>query len=198
MNIIIASANEGKIKEIKGFFKTLPVTFVSQTTFNMPSVEETGLSFIENALIKARHASRYGNLPALADDSGLVVNALQGAPGIFSARYAGEKASDHDNIQKLLAEMSPFPEGQRQAHFHCAIAFVRHAHDPAPIICQAQWEGVILEHPMGTGGFGYDPVFYLPTLHCTAAELNPEEKNRVSHRAKALSEFVKQFSLLNV
>lgn len=193
MKIVLATTNQGKLKEIKAFFQGLPIDLISQSEFTVPSVEETGLSFVENAIIKARHASQYCHLPALADDSGLVVNALDGAPGIYSSRYAGTKANDQDNIKKLLAAMSAVDEKKRQAHFYCALAFVRYPHDPAPIICQGTWTGSILHHPIGEGGFGYDPVFWVPKQNCSAAQLSPAQKNEQSHRAKALKAFVAQF-----
>jgi XTP/dITP diphosphohydrolase len=197
MKIVLASSNEGKVKEIQAMMKDLNVNIVLQSQFQIPDVEETGLSFIENALIKARHASQISSLPALADDSGLVVDALQGAPGIYSARYARKGATDKENIDKLLQTMKSLPTQQRHAHFYCVIAFVRHSCDPVPLICQAKWDGVILDAPKGQNGFGYDPVFYIPSLHSTAAQLNPEQKNTLSHRAKALQLFIKQFEQLN-
>ncbi|MGE3320454.1 MAG: RdgB/HAM1 family non-canonical purine NTP pyrophosphatase [Candidatus Berkiella sp.] len=194
MKVVIASENHGKLLEIQAFFKSLPLEVVAQSEFAVPSIEETGLSFVENAILKARHAAQYSQLPALADDSGLVVDALGGRPGIYSARYAGKQASMPDNIQKLLAETQSLNDSERRAHFYCAIAFVRHAQDPVPIICQAQWDGQILKELRGTQGFGYDPIFYIPSLGCTAAELPLAKKNQISHRAQALSLFVSAFS----
>lgn len=193
MKVVIASENPGKLQEINTFFQTLPIQVVAQSDFAVPSVEETGLSFVENAILKARHASHYSQLPALADDSGLVVDALNGAPGIYSARYAGPNANMKDNLAKLLNDMQSIKEPQRSGHFYCAIAFVRHAHDPVPIICQAKWDGMVLSEPRGSKGFGYDPLFWIPQLGCTAAELEPEQKNQLSHRAQALSLFVNAF-----
>ncbi len=199
MKIVLATENEGKLKEIQLFFKDLPITLVSQAEFKVTSIEETGLSFIENALIKARHAAKQSGCPALADDSGLVVDALDGQPGIYSARYAGTHGNSQDNINKLLAEMQHIEKAQRQAHFYCVLAFVRHSLDPAPLICQGRWDGRILTAPQGQGGFGYDPIFYLEQQQCSAAELNPIEKNKLSHRAKALMQFYEQFqTLINV
>lgn len=195
MKLVIASENQGKLKEIESFLSCLPVTLIPQTAFNVPSVAETGLSFIENAILKARHAAKYSDLPSMADDSGLAVDALGGAPGIYSARYAGPECRSEDNIKKLLGAIKTLTDEDRKARFHCAIAFVRHYNDPIPIICQAQWEGRILTKPSGTGGFGYDPIFYVPNLNCTAAQLEPEQKNKISHRAKALTELVNQLKL---
>lgn len=186
IKIVLASDNAGKLQEIESLLNHLPIKLLPQSAFHVPPVAETGLSFVENALIKARHAATYSQLPALADDSGLAVNALGGAPGIYSARYAGPKANAQDNIEKLLEAIHSVPAEERTACFHCAIVFVRHAQDPIPIICQAQWEGSILTEPRGTGGFGYDPIFLLHDLNCSAAELEPAQKNVLSHRAKAL------------
>jgi XTP/dITP diphosphohydrolase len=193
MKIVIASENPGKLREIEAFFRDLPVTVIAQSDFNVPSVEETGLSFVENAILKARHAAKYSQSPALADDSGLVVDALDGAPGIYSARYAGPSATMPQNIEKLLHETQSFTDDERRAHFFCAIAFVRHENDPIPIICQAQWDGLLLREPKGQQGFGYDPLFWIPQLECTAAELDTLKKNQLSHRAKALTLFVAAF-----
>ncbi|MBI2790658.1 MAG: RdgB/HAM1 family non-canonical purine NTP pyrophosphatase [Gammaproteobacteria bacterium] len=197
MKIVLASSNKGKVKEIQEMMKNLDVSIVPQSEFHVSVVEETGLSFVENALIKARHASQSTHLPAIADDSGLVVDALQGAPGIYSARFAKIDATDKENIDKLLEEMKFLSKEQRQAHFYCALAFVLHERDPVPLICQAKWDGVILEAPIGENGFGYDPIFYIPSLHCTSAQLSPDIKNTLSHRAKALQLFVEQFKLLS-
>lgn len=193
MKVVIASENPGKLQEIKAFFQELPIQVVAQSDFEVPSVEETGLSFVENAILKARHASHYSQLPALADDSGLVVDALNGAPGIYSARYAGAQANMNDNISKLLNDMQSIDEPHRTGHFYCAIAFVRHANDPVPIICQAKWDGIVLSEPKGSKGFGYDPLFWIPHLGCTAAELDASQKNQLSHRAQALTLFVAAF-----
>jgi XTP/dITP diphosphohydrolase len=193
MKIVLASDNAGKIKEFQAILKSLPITLLSQKEFAVPTIPETGLSFIENALIKARHAAKITKLPALADDSGLTVQALKGAPGIYSARYAGENANDKENIQKLLQETQGVADNHRQAAFYCALAFVRYYDDPVPLICQGKWEGVLLRAPQGNNGFGYDPIFYVSEHQCSAAELPSEIKNQISHRAKALAEFMKQF-----
>lgn len=193
MKIILATENEGKLKEIQLFFKDLPLEIVSQREFNMPSAIESGLSFVENALIKARHAAQFANLPALADDSGIVVDSLNGRPGIYSARFAGNDANDANNIQKLLDQLKHVPEQDRSAHFYCAIAFVRYHDDPAPIISVGRWDGAVLNELRGEGGFGYDPIFYDKDHQCTAAQMSREQKNTLSHRAKALQQFYVQF-----
>jgi XTP/dITP diphosphohydrolase len=195
--IILASNNSGKIKEITLALSNCNFIFKSMLDYAVPSIAETGLTFVENALIKARHASAYTNLPAIADDSGLVVESLHGQPGIYSARYAGEHATNEENIAKLLLAMKDIPVQQRQAYFFCIMVFLRHPDDPTPIICQGTWHGEILLAPKGQQGFGYDPIFYVPTHHCSAAELSITEKNKVSHRGIALRELKKnlQFSL---
>ena len=183
--IVIASGNRGKLAEFARLLAHWSCEAVPQSGFDIPAVEETGDSFVENALLKANAASHYSGLPAIADDSGLEVDALGGAPGIYSARYAGEDASDADNNRKLLGALQGVPEERRTARFRCALVYLRHWQDPNPVICQASWEGRILDTPAGDGGFGYDPLFYVPELGCTAAELDPETKNRVSHRGQA-------------
>ncbi len=159
---------------------------VSLSSLGIPSPPETGKTFIENALIKARHAARVAQLPAISDDSGIEVDGLGGRPGVYSARFAGENASDHDNLQKLLAELHGVHPEFRQARYHCVIVFVRDANDPDPVVAHGKWEGQIALEPRGTGGFGYDPIFVPAGLHSTAAQLPPEEKNKISHRAQAL------------
>ena len=187
--IILATSNLGKVRELNSMLE-VQYNVVSQIDMEVEEVPETGASFIENALIKARNASSQSQLPALADDSGLVVDALNGEPGIYSARYAGENATDEDNIVKLLSLMDG--EDDRGASFCCAMVFVRHAGDPEPIIVERSWEGQILRELKGHNGFGYDPVFYLPELDCTSAQLSAEEKNRKSHRGQALQEILKR------
>jgi len=187
--IILATSNLGKVRELNSMLEG-QYNVVSQIDMEVEEVPETGASFIENALIKARNASSQSQLPALADDSGLVVDALNGEPGIYSARYAGENATDEDNIVKLLSRMDD--EDDRGASFWCAMVFVRHAGDPEPIIVEKSWEGQILRELKGHNGFGYDPVFYLPELDCTSAQLSAEEKNRKSHRGQALQEILKR------
>ena len=157
--------------------------------------EETGLTFVENAILKARNAASHSGLPAIADDSGLEVDALMGAPGIYSARYAGEDASDAQNLQHLLTEMRDIPDDKRTARFQCVMVYMAHAGDPTPLICQGTWEGSILRGPRGDHGFGYDPVFYVPERDCSSAELDPEAKNSLSHRAKAMQCLVEKLSL---
>jgi XTP/dITP diphosphohydrolase len=156
----------------------------------VPDAEETGLTFVENALLKARNAAAHTGLAAIADDSGIEVDALHGAPGIYSARYAGAGASDQANLEKLLAVLRDVPEAARTARFQCLLVYLRHADDPTPLICQGTWEGRILDAPRGENGFGYDPVFYVPTHDCTSAELPPEVKNALSHRGQALRKLV--------
>ncbi|HIG64579.1 MAG TPA: RdgB/HAM1 family non-canonical purine NTP pyrophosphatase [Methyloprofundus sp.] len=182
--IVLASGNQGKIKEIQAILSDY--TIAPQQQFNIPEAEETGSTFIENAIIKARNAALHSKLPAIADDSGLIVDALNGAPGVISARYAGAKASDRDNLQKLLDAMCDTPESQRSARFVCVIVFMRHAHDPFPLICQGSWEGSILNHAQGANGFGYDPIFWLASESCSSAELSAPRKNQLSHRGQAL------------
>ena len=184
--IVLASSNPGKIKEIQAILAGHPI--VPQSLFNVPDVAETGTTFIENAIIKARNASYHSGLPAIADDSGLVVDALDGAPGVISARYAGIKATDQENVQKLLKEMRIISESDRGARFICVMVFLSHANDPAPCIAQGVWEGQILTQATGDKGFGYDPVFWVSDYQCSSAQLTPEVKNSLSHRGKALQQ----------
>lgn len=188
--IVIASGNKGKLAEFARLLGHWSCEAVPQSVFDISGVEETGDSFVENALLKANAASHYSGLPAIADDSGLEVDALGGAPGIYSARYAGENASDEDNNLKLLAALQGLPAEQRTARFHCALVYLRHWQDPNPVICQASWEGRILDTPVGSGGFGYDPLFFVPEQGCTAAELDADTKNRVSHRGQATAKLL--------
>ncbi len=182
--IILASSNIGKIKEIQAILAEHLI--VPQSVFNVTDADETGSTFVENAIIKARHAAFQCKLPAIADDSGLVVDALSGAPGVISARYAGVGASDRDNVQKLLKELEDVPEERRSARFICVMVFLEHAEDPFPVIAQGVWEGQILYQPIGANGFGYDPVFWVPEQQCASAELPAAVKNSLSHRSKAL------------
>ena len=182
--IILASSNIGKIKEIQAILAEHLI--VPQSVFNVTDAEETGSTFVENAIIKARHAAFQCKLPAIADDSGLVVDALSGAPGVISARYAGVGASDRDNVQKLLKELEDVPEERRSARFICVMVFLEDAEDPFPVIAQGVWEGQILYQPIGANGFGYDPVFWVPEQQCASAELSAAVKNSLSHRNKAL------------
>lgn len=182
--IVLASGNPGKIREIQAILAEHPI--IPQSAFNVVDAEETGATFVENAIIKARNAALYCKLPAIADDSGLVVDALHGAPGVISARYAGVGASDQDNLDKLLRELQGVPEQQRTARFICVMVFMEHANDPCPVIAQGVWEGRILEHAVGENGFGYDPVFWVPEQNCASAQLSATVKNLLSHRGKAL------------
>lgn len=191
-DLVLASGNPGKLRELSEMLQALGWVVRSQAEWAIVEAVEDGLTFIENALIKARHASRHTGLPSLGDDSGLVVDALQGAPGIYSARYAGEGCDSAANNLKLLNAMREVPAGNRQAHFYCALALVRHARDPAPWIATGSWHGSITESPEGSGGFGYDPVFRVAGQACTAAQLEPAVKNRLSHRGQALASLLNQ------
>jgi XTP/dITP diphosphohydrolase len=184
--IVLASNNAGKAREINQLLEGTGVRVVPQGDFGVPEAEETGLTFVENAILKARNAAQHSGLPAIADDSGIEVDALHGAPGIHSARYAGPGSSDEDNLHKLLHALESVPEPRRGARFQCVLVYLRHASDPTPLICQGTWEGRILEAPRGENGFGYDPVFHVPTHGCSAAELDPAIKNELSHRGQAL------------
>lgn len=186
--LVLASSNPGKILEFSQLLSAWAIDVYPQSEWAVPEVAETGLSFVENALIKARHASRHAGLPALADDSGLVVDRLNGAPGLYSARYAGADADDAANRRKLLAALADVPDTARSARFVCVLALVRHPDDPLPLICQGEWAGRIAHAESGEHGFGYDALFELPERHCTAAELAPSEKQRLSHRAQALQQ----------
>ncbi|WP_305909642.1 RdgB/HAM1 family non-canonical purine NTP pyrophosphatase [Methylomarinum sp. Ch1-1] len=185
-HIVLASGNRGKIKEIQAILEGHPI--LPQSQFDIAEADETGSTFIENAIIKARNAALHANAPAIADDSGLVVDALNGAPGVISARYAGAGASDQDNVIKLLRELEGVGEAERTARFVCVIVFMEHAGDPTPVIAQGCWEGRILESPRGENGFGYDPVFWVSEYQCSSAQLTPEVKNAISHRGQALKQ----------
>ena len=188
--IVLASSNPGKVREINQMLGGLHLSVVPQSDFKVIDAEETGLTFIENALIKARNATRHTGLPAIADDSGIEVDYLNGAPGIYSARYAGKNASDEQNLRKLLDDLVGIPEAERTARFQCLMVYLRHEFDPTPIICQGTWEGRILLEARGANGFGYDPIFFVPTHNCSSAELPPEVKNKLSHRGQALRKLV--------
>lgn len=187
MKVVFASNNPGKVLELQALFNEAHLNWdvIPQSKFNVSDIAETGLTFVENALLKARHASRHTGLPAIADDSGLEVIALKGAPGIYSARYAGNNATANDNMAKLLDKLHSIPKENRQAAFQCALVYLRHPEDPTPIICQGTWHGFILDNPRGQDGFGYDPLFFDPKENCTAAELSLDIKNKISHRGKA-------------
>ena len=188
--IVLASSNPGKVREINQLLATLDLHVQPQSELGVVDAEETGLTFVENAILKARNAAQHTGLPAIADDSGIEVDALNGAPGIYSARFAGDNASDQANLEKLLAELKGLPEAQRSARFQCLMVFMEHAKDPTPLICQGIWEGRILTAARGNNGFGYDPVFYVPTHDCTSAELPADVKNALSHRGQALRQLV--------
>ncbi|NIF03029.1 XTP/dITP diphosphatase [Pantoea sp. Acro-805] len=185
--VVLATGNPGKVRELADLLAAFGLDIVAQTELGVESAEETGLTFIENAILKARHAAQITGLPAIADDSGLAVDALGGAPGIYSARYAGLDASDQQNLDKLLVALENVPDGQRQAQFHCVLVYVRHAEDPVPLVFHGSWDGEITRAAAGEGGFGYDPIFYIPELGKTAGELSKDEKRAVSHRGKALT-----------
>ncbi|MBA2408382.1 MAG: RdgB/HAM1 family non-canonical purine NTP pyrophosphatase [Gammaproteobacteria bacterium] len=184
--VVLASNNRAKLRELATLLDGLPFEIVNQSAFDVPAAQETGLTFVENAILKARNAVRHTALPAIADDSGLEVDALDGAPGVYSARYAGANASDADNKASLLAALENVADARRGARFRCVTVYLRHDNDPAPIIGEGVWEGEILHTPRGVNGFGYDPLFYVPTHRCASAELPAETKNRISHRARAL------------
>jgi XTP/dITP diphosphohydrolase len=192
--IILASSNPGKVREINQLLAGLDLHVQPQTDFGVPDIEETGLTFVENAILKARNAAQHTGLPAIADDSGIEVDALNGAPGIYSARYAGIGASDQANLEKLLAELGDLPEEKRTARFQCLMVYMRHTNDPTPLICQGSWEGRILFKPQGENGFGYDPVFYVPSHDCSSAELPADVKNSLSHRGQALRKLLAAFA----
>ncbi|MEZ5502080.1 MAG: RdgB/HAM1 family non-canonical purine NTP pyrophosphatase [Halioglobus sp.] len=181
--VVLASGNAGKLRELAEVLAPLAVILKPQSQFDVPEVEENGLSFVENAIIKARAAARHSGLPAIADDSGLEVDFLKGAPGIHSARFSG--AGDAANNALLLQQLGDAPQAQRSARFQCVLVYMRHALDPMPLVCQASWEGSILFEPRGDNGFGYDPLFYIPEQRCSSAQLPPDVKNQISHRAKA-------------
>jgi XTP/dITP diphosphohydrolase len=188
--VVLASNNPGKLKEFNQLLAPLGLRLHAQSEFNVPEAEEPHGTFVENALAKARHAARITGMPALADDSGICVNALAGAPGVFSARYAGEPKSDQRNNAKLVGDLAAHAD--KSAYYYCVLVLVRHADDPQPVIADGRWDGEIIEQPRGLGGFGYDAHFWLPQMHKTAAELSPEEKNRLSHRGQALRQLVEK------
>ncbi|AQM20385.1 XTP/dITP diphosphatase [Vibrio anguillarum] len=195
--IVLATGNQGKVREMADLLVDFGFDVVAQTELNVPEAEETGTTFIENAIIKARHSAKITGLPAIADDSGLEVDYLQGAPGIYSARYAGENASDQQNLEKLLAAMEGVPDEQRTARFHCVLVFMRHENDPTPLVCHGTWQGRILHQAHGSNGFGYDPIFFVPEDNCASAELLPARKKQLSHRGKALKMLFKTLSEQN-
>jgi XTP/dITP diphosphohydrolase len=194
MKVVLASNNKGKLRELGELLADHHMQIVAQGEFGIPDAIEDGLSFVENAIIKARHAAALSSLPAIADDSGLEVDALNGEPGIYSARYAGEGGGDAANNRKLLEALAEVPDDQRSARFQCVMVFMRHAKDPTPLVCQGSWEGRILREPQGANGFGYDPLFWVPGENATAAELPAEVKNAQSHRGKALRCLLEQLA----
>lgn len=188
--LVVATGNKGKLNEISQLLAPLNITVRGQQDFAIAEIEETGLTFVENAILKARNTCAHTGKPALADDSGIEVDALDGVPGIYSARYAGVGASDAANVDKLLKALHVVPEQERAARFQCVMVYLRHANDPTPIICQGTWEGRIAFEPAGANGFGYDPVFWVPQHQCTAAQLSPAVKNSLSHRGQALQKML--------
>ena len=194
--IVLASGNAGKLRESAQLLEGLNLEILPQSEFNVPEVEETGLTFVDNAILKARNAAHYTGLPAIADDSGLAVDVLRGRPGIYSARFAGIGASDEENLEKLIRMVEPFPDEERTARFICSMVYIRHEEDHVPVIAEGVWEGQLLIDPKGQNGFGYDPIFYVSSQQCTSAELPPEIKNKLSHRGQALRKLLEQLSSL--
>ena len=195
--LVIASGNEGKLRELSALLSPLNYTAHTQAEFNVQDADETGTTFVENAIIKARNAAAQTGLPAIADDSGIEVDALDGAPGVYSARFSGPGATDATNNALLIEKLRDIPEADRTARYRAVIVYLRHAKDPSPIICEGTWEGRILLEPRGEGGFGYDPYFFVPSHGCTGAELSAEEKNRISHRGQALQQLVSQLKQMH-
>lgn len=190
--VVLATGNVGKLREMSALLAPLGFELLTQSALGIPSPEETGTTFLENALLKARHAAGAAQLPAISDDSGIEVDALDGRPGVYSARFAGPSATDQENLHQLLAELHGVHPEFRQARYHCVIVFVRDAADPDPIVAHGKWEGLIAAEPRGQGGFGYDPIFIPAGMHSTAAELTAEHKNKISHRALALLALVEE------
>lgn len=194
--LVIASGNKGKLRELAALLEPLDYEVHTQAEFNVVDVPETGTTFVENAIIKARNAAEQTGLPAVADDSGIEVDALDGAPGVYSARFSGPDATDQKNNALLVEKLSDVPEPERTARYRAVIVYMRHAKDPSPIICEGSWEGRILLEPRGSGGFGYDPYFYVEEHDCSSAELSAEQKNAISHRGKALQQLVSRLNQL--
>jgi len=188
--VVLATGNPGKVREMSALLAEFGLEVLPQSNFNIVEADETGTTFIENAIIKAKHAAALTGLPAIADDSGLAVDALQGVPGIYSARYAGVDASDRDNLLKLLDALKDVPAAQRTARFHCVLVYMTHAEDPTPLVCHGSWDGVITEQPSGEDGFGYDPIFFVESEGCTSAELTKQRKSELSHRGQALTKLL--------
>ncbi|MCW8847932.1 MAG: XTP/dITP diphosphatase [Sedimenticola sp.] len=192
--VVLASGNAGKVREINQLLAQQQIKVIPQSEFDTPEAEETGLTFVENAILKARNAARHSGLPAIADDSGIEVDALNGAPGIYSARFAGPACDDQANNDKLLADLKEIADEERTARFQCVLVYLRHAEDPTPLICQGTWEGRILHSEQGENGFGYDPLFLVPEFGCSSAELSPDQKNSLSHRGQALRKLLAALS----
>jgi len=192
--VVLASNNAGKVREINQLLQDQQIQVIPQREFDIQDIEETGLTFVENAILKARHAASESGLAAIADDSGLEVDALKGAPGIYSARFAGPGCNDQDNNNKLLESLRDVPDEKRSARFQCLMVYMSHADDPTPIICQGTWGGRIMLQPQGENGFGYDPLFFVPQENCTSAQLSPEIKNSLSHRGQALNKLLAALS----
>jgi len=194
--LVLASGNQGKLREFSQLFSDKNIQVIPQNEFDTIEAEETGLSFVENAILKARNACKFSGLPSLADDSGLEVDALQGAPGIYSARYAADgngNTSDEQNYLKLLNALKGIPAEKRSARFQCVLVYMRHENDPTPQVFQGSWEGQILTEPSGADGFGYDPIFFVPSEACSSAELSKERKNAISHRGQAIQELLRNW-----
>ncbi len=184
--IVLATGNLNKVKEINAIVESIPVVVLPQSQFQIKEAVETGTTFIENAIIKARNASEQTGLPAIADDSGIEVDALNGEPGVYSSRYSGPDSNDQKNLEKLIENIKNVPEERRSCRYWCVMVYLKHAKDPTPVVCQASWEGQLITTPMGSNGFGYDPIFWIPSQKATAAQITLEQKNSMSHRAKAL------------
>lgn len=194
--IVFASGNAGKLREIAQLLEGLNLEILPQSEFDVPEVEETGLTFVDNAILKARNAAHHTGLPAIADDSGIAVDVLRGRPGIYSARFAGVGATDEENLEKLIRMVKPFPDEERTARFICSMVYIRHEEDHVPVIAEGVWEGQLITESKGDNGFGYDPIFYLSSHQCTSAELPPEIKNKLSHRGQALRKLLGQLTSL--
>lgn len=194
--IVLASGNAGKLREFAQLLEGLNLEILPQSEFDVPEIEETGHTFADNALLKARNAAHHTGLPAIADDSGIAVDVLEGRPGIYSARFAGIGASDEENLEKLISMVKPFPDEERTARFICSMVYIRHEEDHIPVIVEGVWEGQLLTDPKGQNGFGYDPIFYVSSQQCTSAELPPEIKNKLSHRGQALRKLIEQLTSL--
>ena len=194
--VVLASGNAGKLREIAQLLEGLNLEILPQSEFDVPEIEETGLTFVDNAILKARNAAHHTGLPAIADDSGIAVDVLRGRPGIYSARFAGVGATDEENLEKLIRMVKPFPDEERTARFICSMVYIRHEEDHVPVIAEGVWEGQLITESKGDNGFGYDPIFYLSSHQCTSAELPPEIKNKLSHRGQALRKLLGQLTSL--